>query len=262
MLDLQERLKFATDLAYQAGEIMLKYFQIGVAKEDKADGSPVTVADREVNELVIEEVKKHYPNDGVLGEEASYKKDNAEYLWVCDPIDGTIPYTFGLPVSKFSLALVKDGQPVIGIIYDPFEKQLYHAVKNNGAYLNDTKLSVSAAKTLKEGKYLSFANHSLPFYDGGDLARETHKQKLFNLILLCFTAEAMLIASGQTIGCFMGYPTAHDLAAVKVIVEEAGGKVTDLFGNEQRYDQPIKGGIVSNGLVHEELIKLVKPYLK
>lgn len=68
MNDLEKRLEFATTLAHKAGDIMLKHFQIGVAKEDKADGSPVTVADREVNELVIEEVKKYYPNDGVLGD--------------------------------------------------------------------------------------------------------------------------------------------------------------------------------------------------
>lgn len=262
MSDLHTRLEFATQLAYQAGEIMLKHFQAGVAKEDKADGTPVTVADKAINTLVIKAVRQQFPNDGVLAEEESFTKDAPEYLWVCDPINGTIPYVFGLPVSKFSLALVKDGKSVIGVIYDPFMKRLYHAIKNKGAFVNNTKLSVSNAKTLKEGKYLSFANHTVPLYDAGELAREVNRRKLWNLILLCFTAEATLVASGQTIGCVMGYSTAHDLAAVKVIVEEAGGKVTDLLGNEQRYDRPINGGIISNGLVHQELVGLVQSFLR
>lgn len=183
MSDLYQRLEFATQLAHQAGNIMLKYFQIGVPKEDKKDGSPVTIADRLVNELVIEQVQKVYPRDGVLAEEASDMKNDAEYLWVCDPIDGTIAYMFGVPVSKFSLALVKDGKPVVGVIYDPYMKRLYHAVKGEGAFLNKSPIRVNKAATLLAGKYVSISTQKVPLIDSGSLV---HKQVIEGCGQVCF----------------------------------------------------------------------------
>lgn len=261
MSDLQKRLEFATELAYQAGDIMLKYFQIGVAKENKSDGSPVTIADREVNALVIESVSKEYPNDGVLGEEASNLKEGAEYVWVCDPIDGTIPYTFGIPVSQFSLALVKDGNPVVGVLYDPYMKRLYHAVKGGGAFMNEQRIHVNK-ETKLAGNFIASPTQNVSLFDSAKLVEEISKRNINTCVFRCFTSECSLVASGQFVGSILGYPTAHDVAAVKIIVEEAGGKVTDLLGNEQRYDRAVKGAIISNGLVHDELVFLVKPYLK
>jgi myo-inositol-1(or 4)-monophosphatase len=261
MSDLHNRLEFATYLAHKAGDIMLRHFQIGVKKDDKSDGTPITIADSAINTLVIEAVKESYPDEGVRGEEASNHKEGAEYVWVCDPIDGTIPYTFGLPVSNFSLALVKNGKPVLGVVYDPYMKRLYHAVTGEGAFVNDQRIHVSTARTLAEGKYIAFANQKLPFYDAGNLSNEIIKRGLWQCSFWCYTTEAMLVATGQLISSLSGYAAAHDIAAVKVIVEEAGGKVTDLFGNEQRYDQPIKGAFISNGLTHDELVEMVKPHL-
>lgn len=261
MSDLHNRLEFAKQLAYQAGDIMLKYFQVGVPKQDKADGSPVTIADREVNELVIASVKKEYPNDGVLGEEESSLKEHAEYLWVCDPIDGTIPYIFGIPVSQFSLALVKNGEPLIGVLYDPYMKRLYHAVKGGGVLMNEQRIHVNK-ETKLAGNFIASPTQSVPLFDSANLIEEISRRDINTCVFRCFTSECALVASGQFVGSILGYPTAHDVAAVKIIVEEAGGKVTDLFGNEQRYDSPVKGAIISNGLVHDELVALVKPYLK
>lgn len=260
MSDLHHRLEFATKLAYLAGDIMLKYFQVGIEKEAKADGSPVTIADKAINDLVIQQVKQEYVNDAVLGEEASYDKEDAEYLWVCDPLDGTVAYTFGVPVSQFSLALVKNGEPIVGVLYDPYMKRLYHAVKGEGAYLNEQKIQVNKESELR-GNVISSQMQQMPLFDSADLIKEIQRRNINTCVFRCFTGESALVASGQFVGSILGYPTAHDIAAVKVIVEEAGGKVTDLFGNDQRYDQSVKGAIVSNGLVHDELVALVKPYL-
>src|SRR5689334_10230705 len=137
MSDLKTRLEFAKKIAHEAGDIMLAHFQIGIAKEDKEDGSPVTIADKAINHMVIEAIAKAYPNDAVLGEEESLHNEAGEYLWVCDPIDGTIPFSLGIPVNVFTLALLKDGQPLVSVVYDPYLKRLFSAIKGEGAFCND-----------------------------------------------------------------------------------------------------------------------------
>lgn len=260
MSNPQEYLAFATTLAYKAGDIMLEHFQIGIEKEDKVDGSPVTIADTKINQIVIDAIRKAYPEHAIHGEEASHKKEGAEYVWSCDPIDGTIPYTFGIPTSMFSLALVKNGEPIVGVLYDPYMKRFYQAVKGQGAYMNNEKLHVNQEKKLS-GNYISLPSQTVLFFDAVGLRTTASKEGIKSLTIFCLTYEVSLVALGQFVGNIFGYSTAHDVAAVKVIIEEAGGKVTDLLGNEQRYDQPINGAIVSNGLVHDELVALVKPYL-
>lgn len=260
MSDLQNYLKFAEQAAYKAGQIMLKHFQIGIAKEDKEDGSPVTIADREVNHFVIEAVKKAYPGHAVLGEEESHAKEGAEYVWVCDPIDGTIPFMHGIPTNQFSLALVHNGQPIVGVIYDPYMKRLYKAMTAGGAFMNDFKLHVNDKSSLA-GNFIAAPTHQMPLLDSVNLLSNLSKHGLKSYCHFCITYEAVYVALGQFVGTVFGHPSAHDIAAIKIIVEEAGGKVTDLFGNEQRYDQPIKGAIISNGKVHDELTALVKDFI-
>ena len=121
-----EQLDFAKSLANEAGEVMLQHFQVGVANETKAleGDTPVTVADKAINSMVIEAIKRQYPDHSVIGEEESNRRDNAEYTWVCDPIDGTIPYVMGVPTNVFSIAMVdKDGQPVVAVVFDPYMKR-------------------------------------------------------------------------------------------------------------------------------------------
>src|SRR3989344_6391631 len=139
---MEEYLTFAKNLALNAGNIMLKYFQVGLDSKVKSDNSIVSVADEEINQLVIDEVSKKFPDFSVFGEEGSvHKKSN--FVWVCDPLDGTVPFVKGLPVSVFSLALVEDGKPIVGVVYDPFTKRLYCGTLGGGATLNDSSIIVS-----------------------------------------------------------------------------------------------------------------------
>lgn len=105
---MTEHLDFAKSLADDAGEITLQHFQVGVANEAKAleGNTPVTIADTAINSMVIEAIRKQYPEHAVIGEEESHVQDNAEYTWVCDPIGGTIPCVMGIPTNVFSLAMV------------------------------------------------------------------------------------------------------------------------------------------------------------
>lgn len=256
---MEDYLKFAKGLAYQAGDIMVKHFKIGVdytEKNELSTVSIVTLADREVNDLVIREVEKMYPNTSVFGEEKSVDK-KSEDVWVCDPVDGTVPYAKGLPVSVFSLALVRNGIPFLGVVFDPFMKRLYSAVRGGGAFMNDVPLKVSRNSL----NYQATVNIEWWPEADYDIDTKCHglsmNTKTYVLHLGSTIHGACMVASGQYEAMiFAGTKGKNvDIAAVKVIVEEAGGKVTDLFGNEQRYDQDIKGAIVSNGIVHDDLIK-------
>lgn len=261
MSDLPQRLEFAKNLALQAGDIMLKYFQVGMEKESKEDGSPVTIADKAINHMVIEAIAKAYPHDGVLGEEESLVNYTAEYLWVCDPLDGTLPYSFGIPINMFTLALLRDGSPLLSVVYDPYMKRLFQAIQGGGAFCNDKAIQVNQQSDLKKSIVATTGRNTNKAFDAfafrGKLFYHISRQPQF----LSFSYEGAMVALGQfEAAVFPGIPT-HDVAPLVTLIREAGGKVTDLAGNDQRYDRPINGAILSNGLVHDDLVQLVKPYL-
>ena len=151
MIDFERELNFAKALAKEAEEIALKYFSFEVESTYKDDHTPLTKADTEINDLVIKKVKETYPEHSIYGEEASYKKENSKYIWVCDPIDGTMAFACGLPIFVFSIALVdqSNGLPVLGLINDPIMKTMYWAYKGSGAYRNGFEYDLNS-KTLKE----------------------------------------------------------------------------------------------------------------
>lgn len=249
--------KFAINLAKQAGKIMLKHFSDEITKEWKADETPVTIADKEINELVIQAVTKEYPNYGILAEEGGSNYTDQEYVWVCDPIDGTLPYSHAIPASAFSLALVKGGQPILGILYDPFMDRTYFAEKGKGADLNGRKIKVMENNDLKS-KVIGTVTWPNPPYNFLGLYNELLILGARPVNMVVTTYFGMLVASGQLIANIFHGSNPWDIAAQKIIIEEAGGKVTDLDGNDQRYDQTINGMLATNGKVHEILLDLIK----
>lgn len=252
----EEYLEFAERLARKAGVIMLHYFDSSLDIRVKADKTIVTVADEEINRMVIAEVAKAYPDHSVSGEEESMEK-NSEYVWVCDPIDGTIPFSKGIPVSMFSLALVRSGEAIVGVAYDPQTERLYSAAKGKGAFMNGQSMKVSSRKLERH----SVVN--MEWWPGAefDIEPQLHELSLqteaYVVKIGCTVNAACLVASGRIeAAVFPGTVNKNmDIAAAKILIEEAGGKVTDLFGNEQRYDRSIKGAIMSNGVVHDELVR-------
>jgi len=138
---MKEYLDFAIDIAKKAGEIMIKYFNEDNGEFYKHDQTVVTKADTEINEFLINQVKEKYPEHSVDGEEEQFGESN--YIWVCDPVDGTAAYSRRIPVAVFSLALVVDGAPQIGVVYDPFTDSIYYATKGNGAYRNGNVIKVN-----------------------------------------------------------------------------------------------------------------------
>lgn len=252
----EEYLGFAKSLAYAAGDMMRKYFNQSDISHYKGDNTIVTVADEEINRMVIERVREAYPEHGVFGEESSEGTDR-KYLWLCDPIDGTSMFARGVPVAVFSLALVVRGAPVVGVVYAPFADRLYTAVRGGGAHMNGERVAVNKYSLADREAAVGY-DHSptMPFDLRRPMGELNEKVRLVGLGT--FVHEAMLVASGDLVAMIASGSRPYDIAAAKVIVEEAGGKVTNLRGGEQRYDGEIVGAVVSNGVVHEELVELLR----
>jgi len=260
---MKNELEFAKKLAHDAGEIMRKNFDQTDISHYKSDDTIVTKADTEINQMVIDRVRAEYPDHGVYGEEKSFDRDRKN-LWVCDPIDGTKMFTLGFPLSVFSLALVINGKPQLGVIYDPWIDKIYTAVKGQGAYCNNVPIKVNSS-TL--GDHATVINYSIsrnsPYDIYGMLTGLSRNGN--NISIIGSVAHGgVAVANGAFVADIFTGTTNHnvDVAAVKVIIEEAGGKVTDLFGEDQRYDGDIKGAIASNGIVHDELVQIFKDNLE
>lgn len=255
-----EYLEFAKDIAKHAGKIMLKYFNQDNGEKYKGDKTIVTLADTEINSFLINQVKEKYPNHAVDGEEEQFGE--SKYKWVCDPVDGTAMYARHIPVAVFSLALVIDGESIIGLVYDPFTGSMYTAIKGQGAFKNGEKIKVNNYNLEDIRTVCHCDMWSKAKYDVCNVFKELRKLTRLNDIGSITRASCCVATGDYSLTIFTGTDHKHcDIAAVKVIVEEAGGKVTDLFGNDQRYDRSIKGAVISNGKVHDEVLKVIKKYI-
>ena len=256
----KEYLEFAKNVAYEAEKIMKKYFIEDNKSTYKVDKTIVTKADTEINKLLIKRVKETYPTHSVDGEEEQFGE--SKYVWVCDPIDGTAMYARHIPVACFSLSLVIDGVPTIGVVYDVFTNNLYTAIKNEGAYCNDKQIKVNNYKLTDKEAVANMDIWPTAEYKLYDVYKELGEKAYF-VSLGSVVRACLCVAKGDfNLVVFPG--TKHkncDIAAIKVIVEEAGGLVTDLFGNEQRYDQDINGAIISNKVVHKETLEVINKHL-
>lgn len=248
-------LDFAKSVANKAGKIMRQYFDGDQQKQIKEDGSTVTVADTLINSMVIEELAVAFPHDGLIGEEESTTEYGMGRKWFCDPIDGTKAYTWGTPTSMFSLALVVDGKPVVGVVYDPFLGRMYYAVRGSQSYCDDSPLRVND-KQLKEGvvavtSSVERMSEGIPYL---------HTLAAMGVSMATFSGaiyKAVLVAKGRMVAYVESIVNAHDMAAVQLVVEGAGGKVTGMDGKPLDYSRPFKGAIVTNGTVHGEITKIV-----
>lgn len=248
-----EHMETALDLAKKAGSIMRTNFTLNMKKEWKGDRSPVTATDLEINELVLKEIKSRYPDHSILSEEGSDHDEAHEYVWICDPVDGTHNFSHGLPTATFALGLLRDHQPILGVILDPFEDRVYYAEKSKGAFLNGTPIRVSSADALKKtligmGKTRDIKN-LFPVMDA------LYQKGVSMITGLSIHYLSALVASGEFSASIFGGRSAHDMTPAKIIVEEAGGRVTDLYGKvPARFDQDMPGQLCSNGLLHDEIL--------
>jgi myo-inositol-1(or 4)-monophosphatase len=253
MNEYKKELETAKSIAKEAGPIMLKYFDADQEVEIKEDDSQVTIADKLINSLVIERLAKAFPEDGVIGEEESNTEYGLGRKWFCDPIDGTMAFIWGTPTSMFSLALVVDGNPVLGVVYDPFLDRLYEAVVGQGSFCNGAPLKVS--KKGLEGGLVVVTSMIRSIMKSPSFLVNIAERGVRFATFSGAVYKSCLVAKGKAEAYLEGGVGAHDMAAVQVIVEESGGMVTNWKGEKLDYTKPFKGALVSNKIVHDEIVK-------
>lgn len=260
----QKELNFAKQLSKDAGVIMRKYFKSQeLGHSWKEDHTPLTIADTTINSLVIKRVKESYPEHGVLGEEESYKPDR-QLIWIVDPIDGTVPFSLGIPTSAFSMALVDrtDGQQLVAVTYDPFLDELFYAVKGGGALVNDQKLQTSDQTELKRS-YMCLSTQSGQgenyHYNGPEMIGYFRDQGVMTLNYMSMVYAVNRVAAGQLLAFVTGRTNPWDAAACAMLVQEAGGIVTNLRGEKRRFDEVGDGYIMA---ANQEILDIILEQVK
>jgi len=240
-------------IAREAGGLLMEHFNRRVSIEYKGEADLVTVADREAEALIREQIKGRWPSHDVLGEEGGLQGSGGDYRWYVDPLDGTTNFAHGFPVFCVSLAVEFKGQRIAGVIYDPTRDELFAAEQGNGAYLNDRKIRVSQTGRLVESlvatgfpSHKRHANPNIFFYH--QITLRTHGVRRAGSAAL----DLSCVACGRFEGFWEFNLNPWDTAAGVLLVEEAGGKVTDMSGGP--FHLSSRETVASNGLIHEALL--------
>jgi myo-inositol-1(or 4)-monophosphatase len=241
------------DIAREAGALLMDYFRQNVKVEYKGEADLVTVADRKSEALIRERIGRHWPTHDVLGEEGGLRDTGSDYRWYVDPLDGTTNFAHGFPVFCVSMALDHKGNRIAGVIYDPTRDELFAAEKGSGAYLNQQRIHVSGTENLAEclvaTGFPSHKRHKNPnifFYH--QITLHTHGVRRAGSAAL----DLCCVACGRFDGFWEFNLNSWDTAAGVLIVQEAGGQVTDFKGGPFQLDS--RETLASNGLVHPAML--------
>jgi len=250
-----ELLNTAISAARKAGAIALRYFETAVVREVKEDKSFVTAADREAEAAIVAEIKEHFPTHGIIGEESGETKTDSEYAWVIDPLDGTANFVNGIPLFSVSIVVLKSGAPIAGVVYQPVGDSLYAAEKGKGTTWRGKKVRVSDGDT--EHAMISFGPGKKEKEKLNRLFRATERFVKSKRYLGSCALELAYLARGGTEGFICLGLNKWDYGAGILLVEEAGGIITDFQGNPWVFGSG-SHFIASNGVVHDALLALVK----
>ncbi len=251
---LERWLPLLTRIADRADPIALQYFRTAhLAVDAKADASPVTAADRGIEEAARDLVRREVPELGIYGEEFGVSEAPSGVRLIIDPIDGTRNFIRGIPIFASLLAIEEAGRVIAGLVSAPAMGQRWHAVRGLGAYCGSRRLQVSPIRSLEQAQIfhgdLSGAAEK-PMPPGAlTLFRRAHRTRGFGDFY-----QHLLVAEGA--GEFAIDPEVKpwDIAALQVIVEEAGGRATTLEGRADIYGGSL---VTSNGVLHGEMLGLL-----
>jgi len=240
-------------IAREAGVLLMEYFHQRVKVEYKGDVDLVTVADRKSEALIIERIRSRWPAHDVLGEEGTRIETGSDYKWYIDPLDGTTNFAHGFPVFCISMALEHKGKRIAGVVYDPTRPEMFAAEQGSGTYLNDQRVRVSTTSNLSEclvaTGFPSHKRHKNPnifFYH--QITLRTHGVRRAGSAAL----DLASVAAGRFDGFWEFNLNPWDTAAGVLLVEEAGGRVTDFSGGP--FQIASRETLASNGLVHAALL--------
>ena len=231
---IQSRYTFAQTLGREAGSLAHNYFKNRdqLVVESKGTQDEVSIADRETEIFLRARILEAFPDDGILGEEGGDDSNGKAIIWVLDPIDGTACFVNGMFSWCISIAVVVDGVPSIGVVFDPNANELFHAVLGSAAYVNDKPIHVKEVANFKGGVLgVGFSHRSQPdefvpfmhtlLSSGGMFIRNGS-----GALMLCY------VAAGRLIGYYEPHINSWDCLAAIVIVEAAGGRCNDFLAND------------------------------
>ena len=240
-------------IAREAGDLLMHHFRERVKIEYKGDADLVTIADRQSEALIRERIQSQWPSHDIMGEEEGLADTGSEFRWYVDPLDGTTNFAHGFPVFCVSMALDHKGERIAGVIFDPTRNELFAAEKGSGATLNGEPIRVSKTGQLKESLvatgFPSHKRHKNPnifFYHQLTLRSHGVRRAGSAALDLCY------VACGRFDGFWEFNLNPWDTAAGVLMVEEAGGQVTDFHGDG--FELNSRETLGSNGLIHEEMI--------
>lgn len=248
----------AKEIALGAGKILAEKLQEGVSIEHKGSIDLVTDADKATEEFVVAQLRKAFPQHGILGEEGGRVGEASEYLWVVDPLDGTTNFAHGLPYFAVSIALVKDGQTLLGVVHNPMSGELFTAEKGGGAFLNGKRLSVSSTESVQQGLLATGFPYDIATTKLDNMQPFERVNKACQGVRSLGAAALDLcqVAAGRLDAFWERSLNPWDIAAGALIVQEAGGTVTDCSG--EKFNPLGDQVCASNGRIHGELLPLIK----
>ncbi|MDO8594264.1 MAG: inositol monophosphatase [bacterium] len=246
-------LSVAIEAAKKGGAVVSDYFETAIEREVKADKSFVTAADKGSETAILREIKKHFPDHGILSEESEEEKSSSPFQWVIDPLDGTANFLNGIPMFAVSVAVLKEGAPIAGVVYHPVGGSVYAAEKGKGMFWKGTPACVSS-----DGP-----EHAMISFGPGKREKEHLNKMLYKAegfvkskrYLGCTALELAFVARGGTEGFICIGLNKWDYAAGVLLVTEGGGKITDFAGKPWTFGSG-DYFIASNGKIHGELLKL------
>ncbi|HUP04973.1 MAG TPA: inositol monophosphatase family protein [Bryobacteraceae bacterium] len=247
-------LETAVEIAREAGGLLANYLERRPRFELKGEFDLVTEADRASEKLVVERLRSHFPTHGVVAEEGGGKEGSSEYRWYVDPLDGTTNFAHGFPMFNVTLALYRAGEAVAGVVYDPVRQEMFTAERGAGAYLNGKRIRTSAVPKLSESlASTGFPNRmrhqdvNIHFYY--QVAQASHGVRRTGSAAI----DLAYVACGR-LDLFWEFGLMPwDMAAGALLVQEAGGRVSDMRGGPHNVATSAHI-LADNGALHDQAI--------
>jgi myo-inositol-1(or 4)-monophosphatase len=250
-------LETAIDLARAAGDVLNHYASRDKMVEFKGHANLVTIADKKSEELIIGGILNRYPTHSILAEESGATQPGAAVQWIIDPLDGTTNFAHGYPFYCVSIGVEENGEAVCGVVYDPVRDELFSAARGHGAYCNGDRLKVSEVESLSRALLITGFPYS--FRDRLDTVMHQFREFMVSSQAVRRGGAAALdlcyVAAGRLDGFWELYLQPWDTAAGRIIVEEAGGRITDFKGGP--FFTNLKEILASNGTIHEEMLAVL-----
>ncbi|MGB9782228.1 MAG: inositol monophosphatase family protein [Moorellaceae bacterium] len=260
--NLTRKLKAAEEAALKAGKYIIEalgqanYFETKTSVTDL-----VTEIDRRSEALIKEVLKESFPEDRMWGEEGGIEEPESPIraqadLWLIDPLDGTTNFVHGLPFFSVSLALQRDGEVVLGVVYDPLRQEKFYALKGWGCWLNEKRVQVSVQNTLRESLVCTGFPYKGSLIEKSSQSIQRAAPKVRDVRSLGSAAlELAYVACGRLTAYWEWGLAPWDVAAGKILVEEAGGCVTTCSGEPFALDSP--SILATNGRIHTDIVRLL-----